>query len=89
MSIFSKKQKSKTMVKNVITVEGKTNDLLEISKNGEMKQTRLFYLLPENLEDNQETMDLTVTSTNPYCHFPIFDQLLGKKIRITVDIIEE
>ena len=89
MDFFGKKKAINGVVKNVITVEGYTNDLLEISKSGEMKQTRLFYLLPENLEENEETMDLTVTSTNPYCHFPIFDQLLGKKIRLSVDIIEE
>lgn len=86
MGIFSS---NKEKTKNVITVEGYTNDLLEISNNGEMKQTRLFYLIPENLEENQETLDLTVTSTNPYQSFPIFNQLLGKKIRISVDIIEE
>jgi hypothetical protein len=73
----------------VITVEGYTNDLLGVSNNGEMKQTRLFYLLPESTEENQETLDLMITSTNPYQSFPIFNQLLGKKIRISVDIIEE
>lgn len=76
------------MSKNVITVEGNTNELLEISNNGEMKQTRLFHLIPENLEENQETLDLTITSTNPYKSFPIFDKLLDKKIRISVDILE-
>lgn len=75
--------------KKVIIVEGETNDLLEISNSGEMKQTRLFYLLPDNLEGNVETLDLTITSTNPYKTFPIFDKLIGKKIRISVDIIEE
>lgn len=75
--------------KNVISVEGYADDLLEVSHNGEMKQTRLFYLLPDNLEENQETMDLTITSTNPYQQFPLFDRLLGKKIRISVDIIED
>lgn len=86
MGIFSKKNEKK--VKNVITVEGNADDLFEYSHNGEMKQTRLFYLIPENLEENQEALDLTITSTNPYGMFPIFDQLLGKKIRISVDIIE-
>lgn len=83
MGIFNKKK-----VKKVISVEGYADDLYEVSNNGEMKQTRLFYLIPENLEENQETMDLCITSTNPYHSFPIFDKLLGKKIRITVDIIE-
>ena len=72
-----------------MVLEGYADDLYEFSNNGEMKQTRLFYLLPENLEENQETLDLVITSTNPYHSFPIFDKLLGKKIRISVDIIED
>ena len=82
MGLFNKK-------KNVLTVDGYTNDLLQISNDGEMKQTRLFYLLPESMEENQETLDLCITSTNPFQSFPIFDKLLDKKIRITVDIIED
>ena len=77
------------MSQPVIVAEGYADDLYEISHNGEMKQTRLFYLLPDNLEEKQETLDLVITSTNPYHSFPIFDNLLGKKIRISVDIIEE
>lgn len=87
MGLFSKK--NDVIAKNVITVEGYAKDLYEVSNNGEMKQTRLFYLLPENLEENQETIDLSITSTNPYHSFPIFNELLDKKIRISVDIIEE
>lgn len=82
-----KENDNNEMAKNVITVEGNANDLFEISNNGEMKQTRLFFLLPESLEENSETLDLTITSTNPYHSFPIFDSLLDKKIRISVDII--
>lgn len=89
MGLFSSKKEEKTTVKNVITVEGYTNDLLGVSNNGEMKQTRLFYLMPESEEENQETLDLMITSTNPYQSFPIFNQLLGKKIRISVDIVGE
>ena len=83
------KKENTSMSKNVIVAEGYTDDLYEISNNGEMKQTRLFYIIPDNLEENQETLDLVITSTNPYHSFPIFDNLLGKKIRISVDIIEE
>lgn len=82
-----KKLNRDIMGKNIIKLEGNTNDLFEMSKNGEMKQTRLFYLLPEDLNGNSETLDLTITSTNPYHSFPIFDKLLGKKIRISVDVI--
>ena len=83
------KKENTSMSKNVIVAEGYADDLYEISNNGEMKQTRLFYIIPDNLEENQETLDLVITSTNPYHSFPIFDNLLGKKIRISVDIIEE
>lgn len=83
------KKEQTSMSKNVIVAEGYADDLYEISNNGEMKQTRLFYIIPDNLEENQETLDLVITSTNPYHSFPIFDNLLGKKIRISVDIIEE
>ena len=94
MGIFGKKTlvvEEQENVKNVIKVEGNTDDLLDISRDGSMKQTRLFVLpLPENPEeDNAETLDLCITSTNPYHSFPIFDELMGKKIRITVDVIEE
>lgn len=89
---FFKKEKNvvtdNESAEKVIVVEGETNDLLEISNSGEMKQTRLFYLLPDNLEGNSETLDLTITSTNPYKTFPIFDKLLNKKIKITVEIID-
>lgn len=88
MSFFDH-NKNKRDDDRLITVEGYADDLLDVAKSGEMKQTRLFYLLPENLNENQETIDLVVTSTNPYKDFPIFDQLLGKKIRISVDIIND
>ena len=42
------------MSKNVIVAEGYADDLYEIRHTGEMKQTRLFDLLPYNLEGNQE-----------------------------------
>lgn len=85
MKLFKKKN-----VKNVFTVEGNTNELLQVSNNGEMKQTRLFYLISDNPEEyNEETMDVCITSSNPYKSFPIFDELLDKKIRVSIDIIEE
>ena len=91
MNFFKKKENivnDNVSEGKVITVEGNADDLLEISNNGEMKQTRLFYLLPDNLDENNETLDLTITSTNPYKSFPIFDKLLNKKIKITVEIID-
>lgn len=83
MRLF-KKNKAKT----VMSVEGYANDLYAINSSASMKQTRLFMLLPEDLDPDKETLDLCITSTNPNGSFPIFDKLLDKKIRIRVDIIE-
>lgn len=77
------------MEKNIITVEGYTNDLYSVNRNGDMKQTRLFYLIPEDMNGDSETIDLCITSTNPNKEFPIFDEMLDKKIKITVEIIED
>lgn len=77
------------MGKNIITVEGYTNDLYSVNRNGDMKQTRLFYLIPEDMNGDSETIDLCITSTNPNKEFPIFDEMLDKKIKITVEIIED
>ena len=77
------------MEKNIITVEGYTNDLYSVNRNGDMKQTRLFYLIPEDMNGDSETIDLCITSTKPNKTFPIFDEMLDKKIKISVEIIEE
>lgn len=71
-----------------INVTGNADDLLQVSNNGEMKQTRLFYFLPDCEEDNEETFDICITSTNPHKRFPIFDKLLGKKIRVNIEILD-
>lgn len=76
------------MEKNIITVEGYTNDLYSVNRNGDMKQTRLFYLIPEDMNGDSETIDLCITSTNPNKTFPIFDEMLDKKIKISVEIIK-
>jgi hypothetical protein len=72
---------------NAIDIEGYTNELLQISNNGEMKMTRLFAFISEDDED-AETMDVSITSTNPKKEFPWFDMLLDKKIRIRVDVLQ-
>ena len=77
------------MEKNIITVEGYTNYLYSVNRNGDMKQTRLFYLIPEDMNGDSETIDLCITSTNPNKTFPIFDEMLDKKIKISIEIIEE
>lgn len=71
-----------------LTLEGNTDDLLMINSDNSMKATRLIRLDPKSSEINEEIIDLAITSTNMNGVHPLFDKILGKKIKISVDIID-
>ena len=71
-----------------LTLEGNTDDLLMINSDSSMKATRLIRLDPKSSEINEEIIDLAITSTNMNGEHPMFDKILGKKIKISVDIID-
>lgn len=76
--------------KNIVfSVEGNTNDLLQITEAHNMKRTTLVYFNPISTEVGEEVITVSVDSTNEALTFPIFDKLLNKKIRITVETIGE
>ena len=69
----------------VLRLEGKTNDLLSVDNSRDLKMTRLVYAGEEDPE-YQESVDIAITSVDPSRSHPFFNnQLLGKKITITVD----
>lgn len=77
------------MVKDYIVLEGNTNDLLLVNGDSSLKSTRLVKLdLSSKTEINEEIIDLAITSTNMMKEHKIFDKLMGKKIRISVDILD-
>ncbi len=63
---------------------GNADDLLLVNRDNTMKCTRLIRLDPTSTEINEEVVDLCITSTNMGGQFPIFDKLLGRKIKISV-----
>ena len=77
------------MEKNYIVLEGKTNDLLIINGDDTLKSTRLIKL-DKNTTDvlKEEIIDISITSTNMNKQHKTFDKLLGKNIRISVDILD-
>lgn len=75
-------------VTDFLTLEGNANDLLMVNSDNSMKCTRLIKLDPKSKEENEEIIDICVTSTNMYGEHPMFDKLLGKKIRMKVEIID-
>lgn len=70
-----------------LTLVGNTNDLLNISENGEMKMTRLFNV-DENNDLNVTSVSLELWSDDKTKEHKIFNQFLDKKIEITIKIIE-
>ena len=76
--------------KNVfLQAEGYTNDLLQVSGANNMKRTSLVYFNPQSVEIGEEVITLSIDSTNEALTFPIFDKLIDKKIRITVEVLDE
>lgn len=73
----------------VLQTEGYTNDLLQITKANNMKRTSLIYFNPQSMEIGEEVITLSIDSTNEAMTFPIFDKLIGKKIRITVEVLDD
>lgn len=71
-----------------LQIEGNANDLLMVNNDNSMKCTRLIQLEPDIKPEEDEILDICITSTNVYGEHPRFDELLGKKIRITVEIID-
>lgn len=73
----------------ILQTEGYTNDLLQVSGKNNMKRTSLVYFNPQSMEIGEEVITLSVDSTNEALTFPIFDKLIDKKIRITVEVLDE
>lgn len=77
--------------KNVLLeVTGKADDLLMVNETEEVKGTRFFVLKDDTDPENEEVLDIAITSSNfgKGHEHPMFDTLLGKKLRVTVEEIE-
>lgn len=70
-----------------LELEGYANDLLMVDGKQGMKSTRLLWF--ENLEkEDSEIIDVCITSTNCQGDNNKFDELLDKRIKVTVEIID-
>ena len=75
------------MSKIILELEGNVNDLLSVDNDRNLKMTR--FVLDNNVEpDDEETVDVTITSVDPSRTHKIFNEgLLNKKVKITVEEI--
>lgn len=72
----------------ILELEGNANDLLMINNEETMYSTRLIHFDADSKEENEEVIDITVTSTNMGGEHPIFEKIIGKKIRLTLETLE-
>lgn len=86
---FNKTFFNMTERKIILRVEGETNDLLQVSNKNNMKRTSLVYFNENSKEVGEEVITVSIDSTNEALTFPIFDRLLNKKIRVTVETVDD
>ena len=68
--------------------EGNVDDLLYVREDNVIKMTRLVnadkYIDPEN----EEVIDIALTSSNPKGEHNVFNKCLGKKMRVLINFID-
>lgn len=73
----------------ILKCEGKTDDLLTVSPDGTMKCANVVYLGENPMNEESEVFHISVSSCSMNGEHEVFDEMLGKTIQITVDILEE
>lgn len=72
----------------IFSVEGNANDLLQVASSECMKRTSLVYINPNSIEVGDEIITVSIDSTNEALTFPIFDKMINKKIKVTVEVVD-
>ena len=70
-------------------IEGPVDDLLNVSPDGTMKCANLVYLGPDKMDAESEIFHFAITSTAMNAKHDIFDKMLGKRIKVTVEMTED
>ena len=73
----------------LLEFNGKTDSLLTESPDGSMKCTNLFYLGDDPMDKEGEIFHVSITSTALNKKHDKFDTMLGKNIRVTVEVLDE
>ena len=71
-----------------LVLYGETNDLLYVNEEGTIKSTRVCMVDADTDIEKDEIVDITLTSSSTSGEHPLFDEFIGKEIRIKVETIE-
>lgn len=69
-----------------LSLEGGTDELLSVSDDKSIKMTRLLKIDGDTDPETEEVFDISITSVNPNGDHAMFDRLLGRKIRVTIEV---
>lgn len=69
--------------------QGKADELLSVSPDGTMKCANLVYLGEDKMDEESEIFHFAITSTAMNGKHPVFDKMIGKTIKVSVEIIDE
>lgn len=76
-------------MKKILECEGFANDLLDVSPDGTIKSANIVYLGPDPMEIESEIFHISITSSAMNGEHKIFDELLGKNVKVTIEIDED
>lgn len=68
--------------------EGNVDDLLYVSEDNVIKMTRLVNVDKYTDPENEEVIDIALTSSNPKGEHNVFNKCLGKKMRVLINFID-
>ena len=77
------------MFKTVLECQGGVDDLLTVSPDGTMKCANVVYLGEDPMNQESEIFHISVCSAAMNGEHEVFDSMLGKQIKITVQILED
>lgn len=67
--------------------EGNVDDLLYVSDDNAIKSTRLVKVGKDSDPEHDEVIDITLTSSDPDGNHYIFNQFLGKRMRVIINFV--
>lgn len=75
------------MSEKILEAIGPVDDLLNVSPDGTMKCANVVFLGEDPMNPESETFHISITSMNQNKEHEVFDNMLGKTIKVTVETI--
>lgn len=77
------------MLETILECQGGTDELLSVSPDGTMKCANLVYLGDDPMDPDSEVFHISVTSCAMNGEHEVFDRLIGKQIKVIVQLLKE